>query len=435
MVTPLVLSSLHLHDRLTNSSFFPCIFLIDRETNEFKIQPTFQKRLLFYNLNILGIFIFFPPLIRLLLKYTFDSTSTIPGIAIVANLFILCFGALYFTICIPTYISGNEVVQYFATVLNYSSKRAKFNETYKFTGNFLTFILQHFNMVNQQTKKFLKGDKSADFLGLLTSNHVVYGWTLVILLPVVTVYLNIDALNYFIEDYIPLPLPHMRSVSLNVTLILTRYFILLLMAFEAFRVNLITISVCMIHQTVYITAVQDIQRKNPWLYCGATFRIYRELRVLLNTGCWFVQPLIAGYMATGFLLSVLANCYNFIGWRFLRWSVYLPFTPFSFVLILIIAKSVSLTANIHKVSTEMIKYNWVVEAGNCVKMEGKYGSFKKYRRILATQKAIAFRSGSMAVVDIETERNYIAYIIQSTTNLFLVFNANIKNMSPNTVLV
>lgn len=242
------------------------------------------------------------------------------------------------------------------------------------------------------------------------------------------VYLRMESQYYLIEDYLPLPPESMRTFALRVTLILIRYMILLGMGFEASRVNVLSTAIFLTHQNVCINAVLNVQKKNPWMNGGTALRKYTELRVLLRNGCWFIHPLIAIYMATGFLLSVLANCFNFLGWRFFSWQVYLPLAPFSVVLQLLVAKGVSLTAEIHKVSYGMIKRKWVLDTAIVVKREGKFTPFKKYKRVLASQMPIGFCSGSMALMDKETKRNYVVYIMETTTDLFLLFDRNITSM-------
>lgn len=200
------------------------------------------------------------------------------------------------------------------------------------------------------------------------------------------------------------------------------------MGFEASRVNVLSIALFLTHQSIYINAVLNIHKKNPWMNSGMAFRKYIELRILVKNGCWLIQSLLALYLAAGFLLSVLANCFNILGWRFFRWQVYLPFAPFSIVVLLLVANSVSLAAEIHNINFETINHKWVLDTAIVIKRERKFTSFKKYKRVLETQMPIGFHSGNMALVDMETKRNYMVYIIETTTDLYLLFDSSIQTM-------
>lgn len=220
----------------------------------------------------------------------------------------------------------------------------------------------------------------------------------------------------------------MRAFGLKLTLLLIRYFLILGMGFEASRVNVLSIALFLTHQSIYIYAVVNIQKRNPWMNCGMAFRKYIELRILVKNGCWLIQPLLALYLAAGFLLSVLANCFNILGWQFFRWQVCLPFATFSIVVLLLVANGVSLTAETHKISFEMINHKWVLDTAIVVKREGKLTSFKEYKRVLKTQMSIRFHSRNMALVDMETNRNYMVYIMETTRDLFLLFDSSIQRM-------
>lgn len=415
MVTPLYISSLYLHHKLSSPFFFPNIYYWN-DRFECKIQATILQRFPFcfgLVLVIVGITI---PFIFTTILYIFNPKS-VPVLVII-------FGVVYAGLCVPYFVfsyitlrSGKEFAEYITAVWKFLDNQI----SYEFPSNFVLLVLSHLKLVSLENKRLFSQTKNADIVGLAVANNVLYCSTFNHALVPIAIYLKIDPMYHILENFTTLNDKEIWPVSIRFTLFLARLCLTFIANFELSRNNVFLSSFMLHCLNVLKICAKKIDTNLP---NRQNTKKYIELQLILNLGNHFMKPLLACSLCMGFISNVLLSCFMLVGWKVFDLHVYSLLVPLGFVIQVLIFKGLELTVEVYKKSSNTIKHTWPYSLIAMLKTR-EIISAKFHRKTFKSLFPLRFYAGDLALINTETKRHYYGFTLSYTATMFLIFRSNL----------
>lgn len=412
MVSQLALTSVQLHNRLTNIPYCRSICYWDSQMN-LKIQKNFSKRLPFYLGNFVTIFFIIVPSLFMILSAIINQSSKLPVIIMVCHGLYLGFLNFYLYFNWILMSNSNDYIKYISLIFKTTPSLRKSS-----SNNVLSQIIHFFRMWDSEQKKILQPGKSVDYVGIMVASNVFYSILLMFLLPVAVVYLNIDPLFHFIKMFIYSPNEAERWSPLNVFIIIFRFWVFAFANFDINRTNGLFANVIFVQFPV--CKVLLLRVKGMALGFEKISK-FNQIRLIYSVGSYYTSSIIALTLGVGFMIIVFSNCFVLVGFEKLSANVYLLGFPACVIAHAIIGTMLSTAAKIYEICEEMIYHEWRYELVDLVNKTGIV-SLKVYKRLFKTMRPVTFKSGNFATIERTTKLNYYSDIMSDTLNLFLLVN-------------
>lgn len=413
MATPLFLSSLQLINKLTNPKIFPSVFYYCQRTSSLHANASLYRVFLSNATNLVVLTTGLLPILYLLCTSSF--TSDIKGITeLIANLIFLGFFLLHFAF-LPITLDAINTAKYYNAVLKMGdqNRNAKLRSVTK--ESFQGFLNKHMQLHNRETKKLLRAvltNSDADYLGVLVSLFVFYGFILMIVVPPLVVYFDWDPAFLLVTKL----LPDIMNISNKNIFKLIRFPFLAIGVFEVNRTNLISATLLLAHQFIYNAITQRILIAK---FNAVNLKSFILFRVLANSGNQVIQTVAGTFMGAGFFLGVFCNVFLLIGWQFVPVQLYLTFLPASVFIPSIIGMGISMSIKIHETTSRVIKVNWKLDTMK-LWTTGKLLSMRLPKRLINGQRAVSICAFDLATLTKNTRLSYYSYIVKCSTDLILV---------------
>lgn len=162
---------------------------------------------------------------------------------------------------------------------------------------------------------------------------------------------------------------------------------------------------------------------------------YNRLRILHNFGYDHLNQVYAMGLGTGWLFSIMANCFTILGWTIFPTWVCISAIPITIIAYFSLHIAFDLTLKADEMSSTMVTNYWPhVVAASASALNRTQWSIKRswdlreFRRIIKSQRAITFGSGGIAKLNREARLSFFEHLMIHTINVLLLFKEKMQSM-------
>lgn len=409
MSTQLMFMSAALLQKLTGSYWYPHLIYFDPQTNRWKVEQNQWSLTPFYISFfgiILGLGVF--SVLFLILRQLLGFDSKISVNVITIQIFLLLASVICWGFNIPTVKYSEFMVEYVNVLLDFENlinkkifcyRKIKYNNQAKVKWKIF---------LHERSVKFKK-----DFVGTLLVALVFYSQLFQLAGTAIGVYFKLDPFFYV--------LPHLK---LNILVTNTICFTVLrtVLAFicitETVRTSLLLFIPIIIHHCVFIDLLETF-RSVP--FSRFVLPLYNKLRIIHAGGDFMTAYSVYLNLGFAFATLLLLNCVVILGWKIFPAAMYiLLVVPMTIFLYAILHESLPLLSRCHEVSSGMIKYDLPLRTFRAIRWYGWKQNRVLYKQIRSLR-PISFHSASVATLDKDTRRNFLAHAILKTMDLLLLW--------------